>query len=103
MGSVRYVVRLTCSLAALLTPLGAHAQNAVSETTSPALENTSVAAALWILANISYAGMRAQSNPSARWRILSFLVGLPGTLLSFFVIGEGSGRAYGIDIPKRLN
>jgi hypothetical protein len=99
MGSVRYVVRLGFSLAALLTPLGAHAQNAVSETTGRAVGNTGVSA-LWILANISYAGMRAQSNPSTGWRILSFIFGFPGTLVSFFVISGGSDRAYGIDIPK---
>jgi hypothetical protein len=59
--------------------------------------------ALWMLANICYAGMKAQANPSVIWRILSFLFGFPGTLLSWFVVREGSERAYGIDLPKRLN
>lgn len=56
---------------------------------------------IWVLANISYAGMRAQNNPSAGWRILAFIFGLPGTLITFFVVEEGSERAYGIEIPRR--
>jgi peptidoglycan/LPS O-acetylase OafA/YrhL len=56
---------------------------------------------LWVLANISFAGMRAQNNPSTGWRILSFIFGFPGTLISFFAVKEGSERAYGIDIPRR--
>jgi len=57
--------------------------------------------ALWILANLSYAGMKAQANPRVGWRILSFLFGFPGTLLSLIVVSEGSERAYGMDLPKR--
>jgi uncharacterized protein YceK len=56
--------------------------------------------ALWILANISYAGMRAQNHPSALWRILAFLFGFPGTLVTFLVVTEGSSRAYGITLPR---
>lgn len=55
--------------------------------------------AIWVLANICYAGMRAQGHPSRGWRVLSFLFGLPGTLLSWFVVKEGSDRAYGINLP----
>ncbi|MBI5094298.1 MAG: hypothetical protein HZB26_17890 [Candidatus Hydrogenedentes bacterium] len=62
---------------------------------------TGGASGIWILANVSYAGMRAQSNPSVGWRILSFIFGFPGTLVSFLVIREGSERAYGIDLPKK--
>jgi hypothetical protein len=58
---------------------------------------------IWILANISYAGMRAQSNPSTGWRILSFLFGLPGTLITYLAVAEGSERAYGIAIPKKAH
>jgi hypothetical protein len=57
--------------------------------------------AIWILANISYAGMRAQNHPSTGWRVLSFIFGFPGTLLTFFVVREGRERAYGVDIPKK--
>ena len=55
--------------------------------------------AIWLLANICYAGMRAQGHPSKPWRVLSFLFGLPGTLLSWLVIKEGSNRAHGINLP----
>jgi hypothetical protein len=57
--------------------------------------------ALWMLANICYAGMKAQANPSLVWRVLSFLFGLPGTFVSWIVVVEGSERAYGIDLPTR--
>jgi len=56
---------------------------------------------LWVLANASYAGMRAQNHPSALWRILAFIFGLPGTIVTFFAVREGSDRAYGIDLPRR--
>jgi uncharacterized membrane protein YhaH (DUF805 family) len=59
------------------------------------------ASGLWILANISYAGMRAQDSPSQGWRIVAFIFGFPGTLLSFFVVPEGGERAYGVDVPRR--
>jgi hypothetical protein len=58
-------------------------------------EDTGVSA-LWILANISHAGMRAQGSTSSGWRILAFIFGFPGTLLTFLVVGENSHRAYGI-------
>lgn len=57
--------------------------------------------AIWMLANISYAGMRAQNSSSAGWRIVAFILGFPGTLVSFLAVGEGSERAYGVDIPRR--
>jgi hypothetical protein len=61
--------------------------------------STGGATGVWTLANISYAGMRAQNHPSAGWRILAFICGFPGTLVSFIVVGEGSGTAYGIKLP----
>jgi hypothetical protein len=63
-------------------------------------EDTGVSA-LWILANISYAGMRAQGNSSFGWRCIAFICGFPGTLISFFAIRENGCRAYGIDLPRR--
>ena len=56
---------------------------------------------LWVLSNISFAGMRAQNNSSIGWRPLAFIFGLPGTVVTFFTVKEGGERAYGIDIPKR--
>jgi hypothetical protein len=38
--------------------------------------------AIWVLANICYAGMRAQGHPSRVWRVLAFVFGFPGSLLS---------------------
>jgi hypothetical protein len=63
---------------------------------------TGGASGIWILANVSYAGMRAQANPSVGWRILAFVFGFPGTLVSFLAITEGGERAYGIDVPRKL-
>jgi hypothetical protein len=57
---------------------------------------------LSVLANISYAGMRAQNHPSRGWRIAAFIFGFPGTLLSFFFVAEGGNRAYGISFPPSL-
>jgi hypothetical protein len=57
--------------------------------------------AIWMLANLAYAGMRAQGSASAGWRIIAFIFGLPGTLLTYFVVADGSERAYGVDLPKR--
>ena len=57
--------------------------------------------ALWILANISYAGMRAQGSRSKGWRILAFIFGFPGTLVSYLAVDENSERAYGIQLPRK--
>lgn len=53
---------------------------------------------IWVLANISYAGMLAQNNPDRVWRIIAFLAGLPGTIVTAFAVKEGSMRAYGVDL-----
>lgn len=71
-----------------------------SVTTQSQIRDTGISG-MWVLANVSYAGMRAQNNPNALWRVLAFLFGLPGTILTFFVVAEGSERAYGIDLPRR--
>jgi hypothetical protein len=56
---------------------------------------------IWVLANICYAGMKAQAHPSDVWRVTSFVFGFPGTFLSFLVVQEGSERAYGIELPRK--
>lgn len=61
------------------------------------------ASGIWILANISYAGMRAQGSRSKGWRIVAFIFGFPGTLITFLAVDEGGERAYGVDLPKRRN
>ena len=57
--------------------------------------------AVWVLANLAYAGMRAQNSASTGWRIVAFIFGFPGTLLTYFVVSEGGERAYGIELPRR--
>jgi len=34
------------------------------------------------------------------WRIISFIFGFPGTLLSYFIVKEGKNRVYGVDMPR---
>ena len=60
-----------------------------------------VAAGIWIVANLSYTGMRAQNRPDASWRPVSFVLGFPGTVISFLMVREGGERAYGVDLPSR--
>ncbi len=84
------------SLLLLLVPAAAHASGIVSTS-----QNTGVSG-IWMLANISYAGMRAQNHPSV-WRLIAFLVGFPGTLITLLAVNEGGERAYGVDIPKKAN
>lgn len=58
---------------------------------------------LWVLANVSYAGMRAQDSQSHNARAVAFLFGLPLSLLTLAVVEEGSERAYGVDLPRRAS
>jgi len=39
-----------------------------------------------VLSNIAYAGMRAQNSENRLARALSFWVGFPGTLVTYFVV-----------------
>jgi hypothetical protein len=59
------------------------------------------ASAIWIFANLSFAGMRAQDKGNPLWVILTFIFGLPGTLLTLLVVKKGGERAYGIDLPRK--
>jgi uncharacterized membrane protein YhaH (DUF805 family) len=56
--------------------------------------------AVWIFVNLCYAGMRAQNSANALGRVLLFLLGFPGTLLTWLLVQEGSERAYGVDLPR---
>ncbi|WP_269792504.1 hypothetical protein [Stenotrophomonas sp. Iso1] len=88
----------------LLTGLTASAPfTAIASSTASQSQGTARAGVtgLWVLANISCAGMRAQNSASAGWRIIAFIFGLPGTFISFLAITEGSERAYGIEVPRR--
>lgn len=59
------------------------------------------ASGIWILANISYAGMRAQGSRSKGWRIVAFIFGFPGTLVTWLAVDENSERAYGVALPRK--
>lgn len=94
-----WLLRIYGAVVVILIPLIAHAQDAVN-TGAKGARNTG-GSAIWVFANISYAGMRAQNNPSVGWRVISFIFGFPGTLLTMIVVEEGGERAYGIDLPRR--
>ena len=81
----------------ILTPVPLMAQ--AVERAQDTARDTGVSA-IWLLANLSFAGMRAQGHPSVAWRFISFILGFPGTLLSVIAVREGGERAYGIDLPR---
>ena len=54
-----------------------------------------------VLGNLAYAGMRAQGSDNKLARTLAFVAGFPGTLITYFLVDEGSERAYGVDLPRR--
>jgi hypothetical protein len=57
--------------------------------------------AVWIFANLSFTAMRAQGRGSSFWKVLTFIFGFPGTLLTLLVVTKGGERAYGIDMPRK--
>ena len=94
---MRITRKVMVGLTALI-PLSAAAQEVASQAQRPVSIGVS---GIWVLANFSYAGMRAQNSSSSGWRILAFIFGFPGTLISFLAIQEGGERAYGVDVPRR--
>jgi hypothetical protein len=93
------VIRRAAAVAALALPALARAAEQ-ADPTQIHIGNVGVSG-IWILANFSYAGMRAQNWSSVVWRIVAFIFGLPGTLVTFFAVKEGSERAYGVDVIKK--
>ena len=56
---------------------------------------------VWLLSNISYAGMRAQNKPeNGTKRTVAFICGFPHTVVSLLAVDEGSERVYGVDCPN---
>jgi hypothetical protein len=98
---VKIIPRLR-SLAALAFVWFTCASTAVAQqaNTPVQIRDTGISG-LWVLANASFAGMRAQNHRSVFWRTLAFIFGLPGTLVTFFAVAEGGERAYGIDLPRK--
>src|SRR5262245_56786726 len=84
---MRLFHRLAGLFAAALPSLALAQQRALSATQSSA-GNAGVSG-LWVLSNICYAGMKAQAHPSALWRVVAFICGFPGTLITFLVVDEG--------------
>jgi hypothetical protein len=66
--------------------------------TTPGTEGS---AAVWVFANLSFTAMRAQAKGSPFWKVVTFIFGFPGTLLTLMVVEKGSERAYGIDMPRK--
>jgi len=58
---------------------------------------------LSVLGNLSYAGMRAQGSDNSFARGCAFVVGFPGTLVSYLAVEEGGHRLYGVDLPRGLS
>jgi len=55
----------------------------------------------WVFANISFTAMRAQDTGSLFWKIVTFILGFPGTVLTVLIVQRGSERAYGVDMPRK--
>jgi hypothetical protein len=94
-----FVARLLFAISAAFMPLLAFASSTASQGAAPVAR--SGVTGLWVLANISYAGMRAQNSLSAGWRVVAFIFGFPGTLITFLAVTEGSERAYGVQLPRK--
>jgi hypothetical protein len=88
---VRLVARATALLAMFPAAAMAEARESVRDSSG---------SAIWIFANLSYAGMRAQGSKNGVWRVISFIFGFPGTLVSMFFVDEGSERVYGVDMLR---
>ena len=91
--------RIAGAITALLVLVPAPLMAEAVERAQDAARDTGISA-IWLLANVSFAGMRAQGHPSVAWRFISFFFGFPGTLLSVIAVREGGERAYGIDLPR---
>jgi len=89
------------TMAAAGATLATSASAQTIDSPSQVIVQTGGLSALWVLANFCYAGMRAQGSSSSGWRIVAFIFGFPGTLVSYFAVKEASERAYGVDLPKR--
>lgn len=74
---------------------------AAAENSTRAGESGGVSA-IWIFAYLSFTGMRAQNQGTTFWKVLTFIFGFPGTLVTLLIVQEGSERAYGIDMPRRF-
>src|SRR5579875_3704957 len=86
--------RLALAFAAVCCP-------ALAQGTSTPTGTEGGASAIWIFANLSFTGMRAQATGTTFWKVITFIFGFPGTLLTLLIVTRGSERAYGIDMPRK--
>jgi hypothetical protein len=93
-GKSHPVYRLALAFAALCSP-------ALAQGTSTPTGTEGGASAIWIFANLSFTGMRAQATGSTFWKVVTFIFGFPATLLTLLIVAPGSERAYGIDLPRK--
>lgn len=54
------------------------------------------------ICNLIYAGLRAQNSPNSIGRLMAFMGGFPFSLLTYFVVGQGSNLCYGVHLPHPL-
>jgi hypothetical protein len=85
----------------LALALGAFSLPALAQGTSGPAGTEGGASAIWIFSNLSFTGMRAQDTGTTFWKVVTFIFGFPGTLLTLLVVPRGSERAYGIDMPRK--
>lgn len=92
-------------IAALLAPLATASAFFATQLGEQATERAQDTgpSVVWAFANISFAAMRAQQQPASIWRIVAFICGFPGTLLTLLVVEEGSERMYGFGVPRRAS
>jgi hypothetical protein len=98
--SLRRWARLLSTLAVAVVSL-ADAAKSMDLASSSSTGTEGGVSAVWIFANFSFTGMRAQAKGTTFWKVVSFIFGFPGTLLTLLVVTQGSERAYGIDMPRK--
>ena len=88
-----------CRLALALEAISS--STAAQGISTPPTGSEGGASAVWIFANLSFTGMRAQDTGTTFWKVVTFILGFPGTLLTLLIIDRGGERAYGIDMPRK--
>jgi hypothetical protein len=65
------------------------------------MTHTEGVSAIWVFANLSFTAMRAQDKGTTFWKVVTFIFGFPGSLLTLLAVKKGSERAYGMDMPRK--
>jgi hypothetical protein len=56
--------------------------------------------AVWVFANLSFTGMRTQAKGSMFWKVVTFIFGFPGTLLTLLLVNKGSDGLMELTCPE---